>query len=103
MIDEVATISEQTSNAADNVTDTTDQQLESLRTVEREAAELGTQADKLRSLLDAFDTAGAGRSGGSSVGNSITVDSSPAAGGSMAATDGGKSDDDSGFNFGVDK
>ena len=103
MIDEVASISEQTSNAADNVTDTTEQQLDSLQTVEHEAAELGTQAEKLRAVLDQFDVSTAGRSGSSTVGNGITVDSSPTSGTSMAATDGGKQtddDNDSGFQFG---
>jgi len=103
MIDEVASISEQTSNAADNVTDTTEQQLESLQTVEREAADLGAQAEKLMDLLDQFDVDTANRStrpGSSTVGNEITVDSSPS-GNSMAATDGGKhTDNDGGFQFG---
>ncbi|MFO7834935.1 MAG: methyl-accepting chemotaxis protein [Halohasta sp.] len=97
MIDEVASISEQTSNAADNVTDTTESQLESLRTVEREASTLGEQAEQLRRLLDEFDVS-TGDAGGTSA-NRITVDSSPA-GSSLAATDGGKHADDTGFEFG---
>jgi hypothetical protein len=102
MIDEVATISEETSNAADNVTDTTEQQLESLKTVEHEAAELGAQAEKLRAVLDQFEVSTTAHSDSTSVDTQITVDQSSTAG-SMAATDGGKQPDNSGFEFGDNK
>ncbi len=102
MIDKVAEISEQTSSAADTVTHTTDQQLKSLQTVGREATELGTQAETLRSLLEEFETSITGRSSVSSVGNQLTPGNAPT-GNSMATTDGGKTNDNSGSGYGVSK